>query len=63
VPQSFLSNHVIPLPPIEEQKRIASRIQELLQEMDRARAACERQLEAMSSLPRAILKKALAGEL
>jgi restriction endonuclease S subunit len=40
----------IPLPPLPEQKRIAAKLQEMMQEIDQARAACEKQLEAAKSL-------------
>jgi len=63
IPEYFLSDYIIPLPPLKEQKRIASKIQELMQEVERARTACEKQLEAINSLPQAILKKAFRGEL
>ena len=53
----------IPLPPLREQKRIATKLQELMQEVERARTACEKQLEAINALPQAILRKAFRGEL
>ena len=62
VPESFLSNYIIPLPPMEEQKHIALRIQELMQEVERARTACERQLEAAKALPAAYLREVFEGE-
>lgn len=63
VPENFLSNYIIPLPPLEEQKRLAAKLQELMQEVERARIACEKQFEAISSLPEVILRKAFRGEL
>lgn len=63
VPKSFLSNYIIPLPPIEEQKHIAVKIQELMQETASARTACEKELEAINALPQAILRKAFRGKL
>jgi restriction endonuclease S subunit len=53
----------IPLPPLSEQSRIAAKIRELLQEVDRARAGCEKQLKELEVLPRAILMKAFKGNL
>lgn len=53
----------IPFPPIEEQQHIASKLQELMQEIERAQATCEKQLEAAKTLPQAILRKAFRGEL
>lgn len=34
----------IPLPSIEDQRRISAKLQELMQEVERARTACEKQL-------------------
>jgi len=50
-------NQFIPLPPIKEQKRIATKIQELMQEVGRARTACEKQLESAKTLPTAYLRQ------
>jgi type I restriction enzyme S subunit len=58
-----LVNLEIPLPPLGEQMRIAAKIQELMQEVERARTACEKQFEAISALPQSILIKAFRGEL
>ena len=49
----------IPLPSIAEQRRIAEKVQEV----ERARDACEKQLEAINALPQAILRMAFRGEL
>lgn len=57
VPKSFLSDHIIPLPPLSEQKRIAAKLQETMQKIDQARTACEKQLEAAKSLPSAYLRE------
>jgi type I restriction enzyme S subunit len=51
------------LPSLPEQKRIAAKVQELMSELERARTACEKQLEAINALPQAILRKAFSGEL
>jgi type I restriction enzyme S subunit len=50
-----IENICIPLPPFLEQRRIAARIQELMEDVHRARAACEKQLEAAKALPAAYL--------
>jgi type I restriction enzyme S subunit len=63
VQREKLLNLEIPLSPFSEQLRIAAKIQELIQEVDRARTACEKQLEAINALPQAILIKAFRGEL
>ena len=52
----------IPLPPLPEQKRIAKKLQELMQEVERARTACETQLEAAKALPAAYLREVFESE-
>lgn len=46
-----------PLPPIPEQKRLASKLQELMQEVECGRTACKKQLEAAKALPAAYLRE------
>lgn len=46
----------IPLPPLEEQKRIAAILNEQMAAVERARAAAEAQLEAAKALPAAYLR-------
>ncbi len=46
----------IPLPPLEEQKRIAAILNEQMGKVERARAAAETQLEAAKALPAAYLR-------
>jgi type I restriction enzyme S subunit len=53
----------IPLPPIPEQRRIAAKIRELMQDVGRAHAACEKQLGIIDLLPQKILEKAFRGKL
>lgn len=62
VPDEFLSNYTIPLPPIEEQRRIAVKTQELMQEVERARTACEKRLEAAKALPSSYLHEVFESE-
>ena len=52
----------VPLPPLEDQRRIIARIQELMQEVERARTACEKQLEAVKALPSAYLREVFESE-
>jgi type I restriction enzyme S subunit len=59
---SLLSELSLPLPPFPEQRRIAAKIQELMQSVDRARAACEKQLEAAKTLPAAYLREVFESE-
>ena len=62
IPKEFLINYVIPLPPLEDQRRIIAKIQELMQEVERARTACEKQLEAVKALPSAYLREVFESE-
>lgn len=50
------------LPSLPEQKRIATKIQELIQEVERARTACEKELEAAKALPAAYLREVYESE-
>jgi len=59
---TLLSNIILPLPPFQEQKRIAQRIQVLMQEVERARTACEKQLDAAKTLPAAYLREVFENE-
>ncbi|MHC1610504.1 MAG: restriction endonuclease subunit S [Candidatus Methanospirareceae archaeon] len=55
-------NQIVPLPPLPEQKRIATKLHELMQEVERARTACEKQLEAVKALPSAYLREVFESE-
>jgi len=59
---TLLGGVVFPLPPLPEQKRIAARVQELMQDVERARAACEAQLKAAKALPRAYLRQVFESD-
>ena len=59
---TLLANVTLPIPPLPEQKRIAAKIQNLIQEVERARTACEKQLEAAKALPSAYLRETFEGE-
>ena len=50
------------IPPLSAQKQISSKIKELLQDVERARAACERQLEATVALKAAHLTQVFDSE-
>lgn len=56
VPDSFLANLVIPLPPISEQQRIMNVVEEQLLNIEKAKAAAEAQLEAAKALPASYLR-------
>lgn len=53
----------IPIPPLEEQKRIAAILNEKIAAVERARVATEAQLAAINALPAALLRRAFRGEL
>lgn len=53
---------LVPVPCIEEQKRVATKIHELMQEVERARTACEKELEAAKALPSAHLRAVFESE-
>ena len=50
------------LPPLSVQRRIATKIQKLMQEVERARDACENQLSAVKALPSAYLREVFESE-
>ena len=51
----------IPVPPLEEQRRIVARIEELFSELDAAVATLERTKEQLAVYRQAVLKEAFAG--
>ncbi len=61
VPDSYLKSLEIPLPPLDEQRRIASRLNEQLAAVESARKAAEEQLQAAWQLPSAYLKNVFEG--
>ena len=50
------------LPPLSEQEQIGLKIQRLLQEIERARTACEKQLDTVKALPSAYLREVFESE-
>jgi type I restriction enzyme S subunit len=56
VPEKFLAEVEIPLPPLAEQRRLAARLREQMSEVERARAAVQAQLDAAQTLPAALLR-------
>ena len=52
----------IPLPPLDEQRRIAARLREQLAEIDRAKAALETQRKAIDALPAALLREVFGAQ-
>lgn len=63
LPQDYLANLEIPLPPLSEQRRIAGILKAQMSAVETARAAAEAELETIDALPAALLRRAFAGEL
>lgn len=59
---TLLGDVLFPFPPLHEQQRIAAKIQQLMAQVERARTACEAQLEAAKALPQAYLLQVFESE-
>jgi type I restriction enzyme S subunit len=59
----FLENLTIPLPALVEQRRVVKMLNEQMAGIDQARTALEAQLDAITQLPAALLRRAFSGEL
>lgn len=59
VPKQFLENLPIPLPPLEEQRRIVARLDERMAVAERARVAADRIAEAANALKNSLLREIL----
>ena len=53
----------VPLPPLREQRRIATYLKEKMAYVEKLKVSIEKQLEAINALSQAILRKAFRGEL
>ena len=53
----------LPVPPLDEQRRIVARVEEQLSAIDALRAAIERAQRRSAALRRAVLERAFRGEL
>lgn len=60
ISQTVLKRWDVPVPPIDEQRRIISALEEQHAAIDRARAAAQAQLDAIDALPAAALRLAFA---
>jgi type I restriction enzyme S subunit len=58
-----LKTITIPLPPLDEQRRIAAIIEKKLASVEKLKTHLAEQAEAIKALPAAILRKAFAGEI
>jgi type I restriction enzyme S subunit len=63
VPEDYLANLQIPLPPLPEQQRIAGVLREQMAAVDKARTAAEEELNTINALPAALLRRAFNGEI
>jgi type I restriction enzyme S subunit len=61
--QRVLKAFPILLPPLSEQRRIAGVLKEQMAAVEKARAAAEEELQTISALPAALLRRAFNGEL
>ena len=57
VPEVFLKNALLPLPPLTEQRAIVARLEAQMAQVQRLRAAAQRQLEAARAIQGAILRQ------
>lgn len=62
LPESYLASLEIPLPPLNEQRRIAVILAEQIAAVDKARTAVESQLNAAKRLPTAYLREVFESE-
>ncbi len=56
LPKEFLIEHALPLPPLDEQRRIVARLETQLAEIDRARRAAQARLDALDALSPALMR-------
>lgn len=63
VPKQFLENYILPLPTIQEQNAIVTRIEELFSELDAGRRQLESVKEQLKTYRQAVLKSAFEGKL
>jgi type I restriction enzyme S subunit len=61
ISKSIIEGYKIPLPPLQEQKRIAAILTQQMAAIDKARASAEAQLEAAKVLPAAYLRDLYDG--
>jgi type I restriction enzyme S subunit len=62
VPENYLANLEIVLPPVVEQRRIVSRLQKQMEEVARAQIAAQAKLEGIEALPAALRRAAFSRQ-
>lgn len=62
LPQEYLFNRKIPLPPLVEQQRIAIVLKNQMAAVEKGQTTAEEELEAIDAMPSALLRKAFAGK-
>ena len=63
MPKNFLEQHLIPLPPLPEQRRIVARIEELFSRLDAGVAALRQAKAQLKRYRQSVLAAAVTGEL
>jgi len=63
ITQKDLKPLLVPIPSLSEQKHIATKLKEKMEQIEKLRKTIEEQLDSINTLPQAILKKAFMGEL
>lgn len=63
VPATFIENSFIPLPPLNEQKRIVAKLEELFSRLDAAVEALKKAREQLKRYRQSVLKSAFEGKL
>lgn len=63
VPKSYMEEYPFPLPPLNEQKRIADKVERLLSKIDEAKQLIDEAKESFELRRAALLDKAFRGEL
>jgi type I restriction enzyme S subunit len=61
VPEDYLADLDVPLPPLSEQRRIAARLREQISAVADARAAVQAQDETLNTLSHAVLRESLSN--
>ncbi|MCB2230286.1 restriction endonuclease subunit S [bacterium] len=59
LPQDYLANLTLPLPPLFEQKRIVDALREQMASVEKARAAAEARLEAANAMQFALIRESM----